>query len=128
MAGLRDTASADLAWILGDTATGFGHETTLTSPAGVSAPVVGFSADISTAIDPDTGMLISGRTASVAFHFSALRRAGFADNPRGISDKTSRPWSVTFSDGEGRAYKFKVFRSNPDRTAGMITLELEAYK
>lgn len=128
MPGLRDTASEDLARILGDTSTGFGHETLLTSPSGLSAPVVGFSADISTAIDPDTGMLISGRTASVAFHFSALRLAGFAENPRGVSDKTSRPWAVTFKDGEGRAHKFKVFRSNPDRTAGMITLELEAYK
>lgn len=128
MVGLRDIASADLATILGDTATGFGHQVELTSPSGKSAPVVGFSADISTAIDPDTGMLISGRTASVAFHFSALRLAGFVDNPRGISDKMSRPWSVTFSDSEGRAHKFKVFRSNPDRTAGMITLELEAYK
>lgn len=128
MPGLRDIASADLAKILGDTSTGFGRNTQVTNPSGVSAPVVGFSTDVSTAIDPDTGMLISGRTASVAFHFSALRLAGFIDNPRGVADNKSRPWVVEFNDIEGNPHKFKVFRSNPDRAAGMITLELEAYK
>lgn len=128
MNGLRGIANADLAHILGDTATGFGWTTVLTSPSGWSAPLVGFSNDISTAIDPDTGMLVSGRSASVAYHFAALRLAGFDTNPRGVMDAKSRPWVVVFNDIEGKPHKFKVFKSNPDRAAGMITLELEVYK
>lgn len=126
--GLRDLASADLMGILEDTRGGFGWSITLTDPAGYSAPVVGFSTDVATAIDPDTGLLISGRTASVALHFSSLRRAGFLTDPRGVSDSKSRPWVVQFADVQGRSYKFKVFRSNPDRALGMTTLELEDYK
>lgn len=125
--GLREQAERDLGAIIEDRAS-WGWDIVLMAPDGHSAELTGLSTDISLAIDPDTGELVSGRTASVALRISSLRLKGFAENPKGISDSKSKPWVVGFKDINGTPCLFKVFKSNPDRAIGAITLILEAYR
>lgn len=126
--GLREQAERDLGLIIEDKAFGFGWDIVLVSPEGISAVVTGLSNDISLAIDPDTGELVSGRTATVALRISTLRARGFSDNPKGIADSKSKPWVVAFRDINGVPCLFKVMKSNPDRAIGVITLILETYR
>ncbi len=125
---LRQTAQADVATILGDSVTGFGWPIKITSPEGVSADLTGFSTDIGLAIDPDTGQVVSGRTASVSLMMSAISGAGYTSLPRGVSDQRIKPWIIEFNDIGGIAYKFKVSRSIPDHAIGSTVLLLEIYK
>ncbi len=125
--GLRETAEADLAHILEDKTAGFGWDITVTDPAGTSVLLVGYSNDIGMSIDPDTGVAVSGRRASVALRISSLTTAGLGI-PKGIIDATSKPWRVTFNDIEGTSHTFKVQESHPDRALGVVTCLLELYK
>lgn len=125
---LRELAEADLGMILEDKSFGWGWDVQLTDPDGKTENMIGFSQDISLAVDPDTGMLVSGRTASVAFRISALRAKGFAENPKNIPDKNKRPWTVRFNDINGKPCVFKVTQPNPDAMIGCITLLLETYQ
>jgi hypothetical protein len=122
-------AESDLGLILEDGVTGFGWPITVTDPSGNSGtgPLTGVSDDISQVIDPDTGMAVSGRLASVAIRISALTNAGLG-LPRGIADSGVKPWIIEFDDINGNAFKFKVAQSNPDRALGLITLLLELYE
>ena len=125
---LRAVAEADLSGILEDSVTGFGYPITLTSPDKVSKSLKGFSNDIATLIDPETGLAVSGRVASVALRISTLISLGFATLPEGIQDATRKPWLVTFDDINGNPFTFKVQAGNPDRTLGIITCMLEIYR
>jgi hypothetical protein len=124
---LRQQAEADLAFILEDSATGFGWSISVTDPNGLNRPLTGSSNDISQVVDPETGQVVSGRSASVALRVSSLFEAGFNSLPVGIADSNSKPWLVAFDDINGNSHTFKVIQSNPDRTLGIITLILEAY-
>lgn len=124
--GLRSLAEADLGIILEDKTTGFGWPITVTDPAGVSAGFTGFSDDISSVFDPDTGTMVTGRSASAALRISSLTLAGFA-LPVGIADASVKPWLIQFDDINGSPWTFKVSEATPDRTLGMIVLKLEAY-
>lgn len=124
---LRDTAEADLAGILEDDANGFGYPITLTSPDGLAAPLIGFSNDISLLIDPDTGLAISGRSASVALRISSIVAAGYTTLPEAIQVGTLKPWLATFDDINGNSFTFKVSEGNPDRALGIVTCRLEIY-
>jgi hypothetical protein len=123
---LRELAAADLKLILEDTEA-FGWPITVTSPAGVTAALVGYSNDIALTIDPETGIAVSGRSASVALAMASLTAAGLG-LPRAIADVNSAPWLVTFNDIGGAAHTFKVSESHPDRAIGCITCTLEAYR
>lgn len=125
--GLREQAEADLGMIIENTSD-WGWPLSLTDPDGKTEPVTGLSNDISLAVDPDTGMLVSGRTATVAVRISTLRKLGFAENPKNIPDSNRRPWVVGFRDINGVPCLFKVIKSNPDRAIGVITLILETYR
>ena len=92
-----------------------------------NTPLFSITGDISALIDPDTGQSVSGRLATAAIRISSLRTAGFG-LPKGISDKTRKPWIVEVTDIEGIAHTFKVVEGNPDRTAGIVNLTLELYK
>ena len=126
--GLREIAEQDLGSILEDTENGFGWDITLTTPSGDSADLVGFSNDISLALDPETGQMVSGRIASVAIRnaliFEALPGAGL---PLGIADSNAKPWLVSFADINGTSYTFRVAESDPDRSIGLVVLILELY-
>lgn len=125
---LRTLAGRDLERILGDEKAGFGWPIVLTGPSGFSAPLVGFSTDISAVVDPETGQVVSARTASVALPTSTIR-ALFNDRlPQGVTDTDRRPWVVEFADIGGESHTFKVVRSDPDRVLGMVVCTLELYR
>lgn len=124
--GLRQTAEADLGVILEDSATGFGWPITVTDPDGITAPLAGFSNDISQVIDPDTGQIVSGRVATVALRTSSLIAGGLSV-PENVSDVTRKPWIVVFDDINGNSYTFKVKYSDPDRALGLVICTLEFY-
>jgi len=125
--GLRETAEKHLAGILENKKRGFGWDITVTDPFGQPVSMVGFSNDISQIIDPETGQLVSGRSASVSLRISTLAAACFR-LPIGVSDSSMRPWVIQFEDINGNPYRFKVSKSNPDRGLGVVTCLLEAYE
>lgn len=122
---LRLQANLDARMILEDRS-GFGWPISITSPSGVRKDVTGFSNDISLVIDPDTGTLVSGREVTIGVSTTTLRLAGFTEDPRGIS--AGFPWVVEFLDINGTAGRFKVARTSPDLSIGMILLHLEVYE
>ena len=123
--GLREQATLDAQTILNDT-DGFGFPIVVTDPGGTSANLTGFSNDIALTIDPETGMAVSGRIASVALHMRDLVAAGLGI-PKNIPDEDLRPWIMTFNDALGISHTFKVQESNPDRAMGVVTCTLEVY-
>jgi hypothetical protein len=125
---LRELAEQDLSSILEDKVTGFGWDITLRTPDDTTAQLVGFSNDISQVIDPDTGLLVSGRHATIALRTALIRDALKGDGlPVGIADGAVKPWLVEFKDINGYNHTFKVVKSNPDRALGIVTCILEAY-
>lgn len=149
--GLRAQAEKDLKFILEDATYGFGWPITITNPSGESISLTGFSNDISQSIDPETGILVSGQSASCALRISTIYELGGclvtecgeplslcgepqmeAGNvkfglPIGIADEDSNPWLATFADINGKSCTFKIQQTNPDRTLGIITCLLEDY-
>lgn len=125
--GLREQAGLDLVAILQDRVEGFGWPITLISPSGQTGAFTGFSTDIGLSIDPETGVFVSGRKASVALPIETLKQAGFGI-PRAIADKNLRPWLVRFDDIHGRSQLFKVSEAFPDTAIGCVTCLLEAYR
>lgn len=124
---LRQQAENDLGFILEDNLAGFGWPITLTDPNGTSSPLTGASNDISQVIDPETGVVVSGRSASVALRVASIFEAGFNSLPIGVADSSSKPWLVQFNDINGNSHTFKIIQTNPDRTLGIVTCILEAY-
>lgn len=125
--GLREEAEAVLIETMEDPDM-FGWSITVTEPSGFSADLYGLSTDISQMIDPDTGEVITGRSASVALRMSSISSAGFTGFPKNISDTTSKPWTVAFDDILGSPHTFKVRESNRDRAMGVIVCILESYR
>jgi hypothetical protein len=122
--GLREQAAADNRAILEDSAAGFGWPITVTDPHGNGGALVGYSNDISQAIDADTGMLVSGRSVSATLSIASLTAAGLGI-PQGIIESNSRPWVLEFSDVGGKAYRLKVRESRPDRALNCVLCILE---
>jgi hypothetical protein len=124
--GLREQAAADLKLILEDSAAGFGWPITVTSPNGTdTAELTGYSNDIAQAIDPETGMLVSGRVASVVLSIGTLEDAGFTEVPRGTAESSGRPWVIEFADINGAPHRFKVREARRDRALGCVVCILE---
>jgi len=124
--GLREEAAADFHAITTD-ADDFGWPITVTDPAGASQPLVGFANDISQAIDPETGQIVSGRFATIALSIRALTAAGLG-LPVGISDSKTTPWTVQFTDPSLNAFLFKVSKTDPDRSIESVVCFLELFK
>ena len=120
---IRQLAELDLEFTLEDPS-GFGWPVTLTDPNGnESSNLTAQTNDISLIVDPETGVVISGRQASAVLRTSSIKRAGFG-LPVGIADTLSNPWLITFEDINGDSYTFKIESSDPDRTLGTVTLML----
>lgn len=124
---LRLQLEKDLGHILEDKTSGFGWDIVLIDPENNNYNFVGFSNDISQVIDPETGMVLSGRTVSVALKISSILESGMK-MPKGVEDSSSKPWLVQFKDINGSDYMFKVSKSNPDRAIGILTCLLESYQ
>jgi hypothetical protein len=121
--GLRAQAAADAKAILEDSASGFGWPLTLTSPAGVATLLTGFATDVSESVDPETGVIVSGRQASVTISLLSL-----PELPTAVADAARRPWRVTFADVLLAALTWKVVEVLPDRALGVVRLILEGYR
>ena len=123
-----EIAQQDKAFTLKDSEFGFGTVITLTDPDLLSANVTGRANDVFFSIDPNTGVAVSGRTATIAVDMQELEEKGFSTLPKGESDKTKKPWIVEYTDQLGKSYTFKVLEGNPDRTLGIVLCTLEFYK
>ena len=123
-----EIAQQDKAFTLNDDEFGFGSTINLTDPDQFSADVVGRTNDISLAIDPNTGVAVSGRTATVAIDMQELIDKGFSSLPAAQSDKTKKPWIVELDDSQGNTHVFTVLEGNPDRTLGVVLCTLQFYK
>jgi hypothetical protein len=118
---LRDQILADLEGII-ENASDFGQEITLTDPDGVATDLVGLTGDISTIIDPDTGMLVKGRRLHVTLKIQSLP-AG--PRPEAQSDTSKKPWLVSFKRVTSLAStQYLVIGSVPDDSMGAIICEL----
>ena len=124
---LRDTAAADLLLIIQDANSGFGWPIAITNPEGVTVTLVGYSTDVGQTIDPETGVPVTGRRASVALPIATLTALGMG-LPRAIADAASKPWVVRFQDIHGTTQTFKVQEAMPDRALGIVTCMLETYR
>lgn len=120
--GLRQIAEQDLEFIL-ENSDDFGWAIRVIAPSGLFDDVYGSSTDIGFLIDPDTGQAVSGRSASVAVRISSLTNG----LPEEVTDKTLKPWLVEFKDINGNSYTFKVVKTMPDRTIGVIVCMVELY-
>ena len=123
---LRDQAAKDFKKIVTNS-NDFGWDTSITPPDGEPQPFYGLSTDIGQTIDPDTGMLVQGRKASVAVSLGDLNDAGFKI-PTNIVNKSSKPWVVQFNAIECDGYAFKVEHTMPDRAIGSVVLLLTVYR
>lgn len=123
---LREVAAQDAIRILENT-NEFGWPVALTNPDQVSIQLYGSSVDIGQTIDPETGLAVAGRRASVALPIASILAAGL-EIPIAISDRTKKPWVVTFNDINGFSHSFKVCESMSDRALGIVTCLLESYK
>ncbi len=104
---------------------GFAVPITLTTPAGETHEISGLAADIGLSIDPETGVMIHGRKATVAISLAVLGELGLA-TPEGSPDEDTRPWLVTWTPSTGGAQTMAVVGSIPDKL-GCVVLELSRY-
>ena len=123
-----EIAQQDKAFTLNDDVYGFGSTINLTDPDLFSADVIGRSNDISFAIDPGTGVAVSGRNATIAIDMNELTDKGFSDLPAAQSRKDKKPWIIEFDDQQGSTHVFTVLEGNPDRTLGIVLCTLQLYK
>lgn len=124
---LLDQAAADLVTILSDTVGGFATPITVIDPDGNEATIGGFANDIGQQLDPETGLMMVGRQATVALPTRALRAADLGD-PRGVADENARPWRVKLKlPASDRELMFKVTKTMPDKL-GCIVCFLKLYQ
>ncbi len=128
MGNLRQQAESDLAFTLEDDANGFGWAISVTNPSGTTVVLKGQSGDISKLIDPNTGEAVAGRLATATLRISSVKAAFSGELPEGINDPAKKPWLCEFADLGEISYKFKVIKSEPDRTLGFVALTLGLYK
>ena len=124
---LHETAAADLQNILEDDETGFGWPMTITDPNGDSASVVGAWTDIGKEIDPDLGVAVAGRSASIVVRISALGAEGLG-MPENVPESSSKPWTVSLVDATGTTRTYKIQNVSPDLRRGLVQCDLEDYE
>lgn len=123
--GLREQMAVDAKAILGDTS-GFAEPLTLTSPAGDTRELTGFATDVAESVDPETGVIVSARRASVAISLLTLDELS-AELPAVVPDADRKPWLVSFTSATGVLGTWKVVDVKPDRAIGVVVLTLESY-
>lgn len=124
---LLDQVALDLRAILTDAgAGGFAVPITVTDPSGATAVINGLQNDVSLFIDPQTGVMVGARRASVALSIQALADAGLGE-PRAVASGAGKPWRIAFTTPTGMQLQMKVSEANPDEL-GCIVCMLETYK
>lgn len=121
---LADIAAADFQSILNVD----GCVITLRAPDGREATLSGNEKDVSHAVNPETGAVVSSRRVSVVVSMADLRDLNMA--PRGESDAANKkPWVARFtSAGSAVERTWRVMETIPDETIGSLVLILDFYK
>jgi hypothetical protein len=122
---LLDQAALDLRAIITDP-NGFGVAITVIDPDGNTATLTGLQNDVGMFVDPQTGVLVGGRRASVALSILEIADAGL-DEPRAVAGGNIKPWRVAFTTPTGRELVMKISEVNPDEL-GCVVCMLEIYK
>jgi hypothetical protein len=120
---LRDDAAAFTREILEDD-DGFSQAIDVWNPAGEKLSLKGFAKYVGQTLDPGTGLLVSGMASSVTLPLGALVDGGF-EMPMGELDQRKAVWVVEFANADGKAMRFKVKQTHPDRTLGVVVCQLE---
>jgi hypothetical protein len=123
---LRVQAEADLRAILHD-AGGFSWPIRVIDPDGRQAQLQGFANDVAVSLDPETGIPVANRKATVAIAIRDLLEANL-EIPKGIADGEKGAWVVEFNDINGRPTTAKISDAMPDRGLGIVTCTLEAFR
>ena len=121
---LSQMAERDLQYIMEEDVSGPRWALSVTDPSGTNVDLYGISNDISEALDPETGQIVSARSVTASLCIKTLL-ANFAALPRGIHNTNERPWLIEFTDLNDRTQAFKVKEAMPDRRAGIIVCDLE---
>lgn len=125
---LLDDARALAQSVVEDTSA-FASEVTCTDELAVSATLAGFVNEIALAVDPDTGVQVSLKQASVVLSRASIAESGLA-YPKAIPDTTGAPWRVAWAGADGVTRTCKVIEVVPDENPGidLVTLKLDAYE
>lgn len=86
-----------------------------------------FSNNIGQTFDSDTGTVVSGQTATASISVIELQNKNIPE-PVAVYNENRDPYLVSFNDGLGRDFLFKVVDTYPDRTLGLIVCILERFK
>lgn len=105
---------------------GFATSISLTPPQGSPVALKGFWNDIGLTIDPETGVAVRGRRASVAVPIKDLEAANLPI-PENVASNRERPWLVTWTPTTGQAQTMKVVDAIPDKL-GIVVLLLESHR
>lgn len=112
-------AAADIRSILGDVSGGFAAPIRFISPDGHEATINGFQSDIGLSMDPDTGVMVAGRKATVAVSQLDLAAAGL-EVPEGIPDDDCQPWLIRWTPPIGGEQTMKVVSAMPDKLGCVV--------
>lgn len=123
--GFLDQVRSDFLEIMSDTDAG-GGPCEVESPAGATDTLQSLSSDIHLAVDPGTGLLITGRQVTVSFAERHLIDAGFGAIC-GVQDENEKPWILRLADAVGTVHTMKVVSVHPDRTFGNFLILAEGY-
>jgi hypothetical protein len=124
---LRELAALDHAAILGDTSQGFAIPLVITSPAGVQIALAGFASDVGEIVDPESGLQVTGRRATVSFVQDPITQAGLGA-VTAVAEENRRPWLVSFADAHGIVRTYKVIEVLPENDLGSLRCALEGYR
>lgn len=119
--GLRLDAAAHARGFL-ENVVDFSWPITLTSPAGVETAYQGYTTDVASIVDPETGVAVVGRRASAVISMLSL-----TELPVVVHDAGARPWLATFADAAGNVQTWKVIEVRPDRVLMIVVLILGGY-
>jgi ABC-type branched-subunit amino acid transport system ATPase component len=119
--GLRAEAERILSEMIENT-DHFGSAVSLVAPNGSVQELTALVNDISAAVDPQTGAIVSGRQVTCALRMSSL-----ATLPTAVADVVGKPWVLQITDILGVTRSFKIRETIPDRTIGVLVCICEAY-
>lgn len=112
-------AAADVRSILNDVAGGFAIPITIIPPDYAEVVINGFQTDVGLAIDPDTGVMVAGRKASIVISQADLAAADLAI-PEGIPEDDENPWLVRWTPPTGGEQTMKVVSALPDKLGCLV--------
>lgn len=112
-------AAADVRSILNDVGGGFAVPIAVVAPDGTTATINGLQTDVGLAIDPDTGVMVAGRKASIVISQADLAAAGL-DIPQGVPDDDENPWLVRWTPPTGAEQTMKVVNALPDKLGCLV--------